>query len=124
MLLAETTFLDVFWWMIVFFFWVMYFWLFVTVIGDVVRRDDISGLKKAAWVVLMIFLPLLGILIYMIVRPRLTTQDVRDLTRIEAAQKAAAGVSVADEVAKLSDLHRQGVLTDAEFAEMKRKAMA
>lgn len=45
---ADTTFLDVFWWMIVMFFWVMAIWLFVVLIGDVVRRDDLSGWTKAA----------------------------------------------------------------------------
>jgi len=74
--------------------------------------------------VLMIFLPLLGILFYMIFRPKLTAQDVRMMTRVEAAQQAAAGVSVADELAKLAELRKQGVLSDAEYEELKRKAMA
>lgn len=124
MLLAETTFLDVFWWMLIFFFWVMYFWVFITVIGDVFRRDDIGGWSKAGWIVLMIFLPLLGILLYMIFRPRMTEQDRRRLEQMQAPERPAAGHSAADELAKLADLHRQGVLTDAEFADLKRKAMA
>lgn len=125
MLLAETTFLDVFWWMLIFFFWVMYFWVFITVIGDVFRRDDIGGWSKAGWIVLMIFLPLLGILFYMIFRPRMTEQDRRLLDQVQAPERpAAAGHSTADELAKLADLHRQGVLTDAEFADLKRKALA
>lgn len=124
MLLADTSFLDVLWWMLVFFFWVMYFWIFISVLGDLFRRDDIGGWKKAGWLVLMIFLPLLGILFYMIFRPKLTAQDVRMMTRVEAAQQAAAGVSVADELAKLAELRKQGVLSDAEYEELKRKAMA
>lgn len=122
--LADTSFLDVLWWMLVFFFWVMYFWIFISIVGDLFRRDDIGGWKKAGWLVLLIFLPLLGILFYMIFRPKLTTQDVRMITQVEAAQKAAAGVSVADELAKLADLRSQGVLSDAEYDELKRKAMA
>jgi len=124
MLLADTSFLDVLWWMLVFFFWVMYFWIFISVLGDLFRRDDIGGWKKAGWLVLMIFLPLLGILFYMIFRPKLTPQDVRMMTRAEAAQQAAAGVSVADELAKLAELRKQGVLSDAEYEELKRKAIA
>jgi Short C-terminal domain/Phospholipase_D-nuclease N-terminal len=121
--LAETTFLDVFWWMIVFFFWVMYFWVFITIVADLFRRDDIGGWKKAGWLILLIFLPLLGILFYMIFRPKLTAQDVRTMTQVEAAQRAAAGVSVADELAKLAELRKQGVLSDAEYEELKRRAM-
>lgn len=124
MLLADTSFLDVLWWMLVFFFWVMYFWIFISVLGDLFRRDDIGGWKKAGWLVLMIFLPLLGILFYMIFRPKMTAQDVRMLTRAEAAQQAAAGVSVADELAKLAELRKQGVLSDDEYEELKRKAIA
>ncbi len=54
MVVADTTFLDVFWWMIVMFFWVMAIWLFVVLIGDVIRRDDLSGWAKAAWVTFML----------------------------------------------------------------------
>jgi hypothetical protein len=124
MLLADTSFLDVLWWMLVFFFWVMYFWIFISIVGDLFRRDDIGGWKKAGWLVLLIFLPLLGILFYMIFRPKMTAQDVRMMTQVEAAQRAASGVSTADELAKLAELRKQGVLSDAEYEELKRKAMA
>jgi type VI protein secretion system component VasK len=120
---AETTFLDVFWYMLVFFLWIMFFWIFISVVADIFRRDDIHGWKKAGWLLLIIVLPLLGILIYVIVRPKVTAQDVRMLTQAEAAQQAAAGVSTADELAKLKELHTAGVLDDAEFAELKKKAM-
>jgi hypothetical protein len=110
--------------MIVFFFWFMVFWMFVSVVGDIFRRDDISGGKKALWIVLIIFLPLIGILIYMIARPKVTAQDVRMMTQAEAAARAAAQVSTADEIAKLTELRNQGAISDAEFEELKRKAMA
>jgi uncharacterized membrane protein len=121
---AETTFLDVFWYMLLFFLWIMFFWVFISVVADIFRRDDIHGWKKAGWILLIIVLPLLGILIYLIARPKVTAQDVRMLTRAEAAQQAAAGVSTADELAKLKELHTQGVLDDSEYAELKKKAMA
>jgi type VI protein secretion system component VasK len=122
-LFAETTFLDVFWWMIVFFLWVAFFWVFISVVADIFRRDDIHGWKKAGWLLLIIVLPLIGILIYVIARPKVTAQDVRMLTQAEAAQQAAAGVSTADELAKLKELHNQGIIDDAEFADLKKKAM-
>ena len=120
---AETTFLDVFWYLLVFFLWVMFFWVFISVVADIFRRDDLHGWKKAGWILLIIVLPLIGILIYLIARPKVTAQDVRMLTQAEAAQQAAAGVSTADELAKLKELHNAGVIDDAEFAELKKKAM-
>jgi type VI protein secretion system component VasK len=123
-LFADTTFLDVLWWMIVFFLWVAFFWVFISVVADIFRRDDIHGWKKAGWLLLIIILPLIGILIYVIARPKVTAQDVRMLTQAEAAQQAAAGVSTADELAKLKELHERGVIDDAEFADLKKKAMA
>jgi uncharacterized membrane protein len=122
-LFAETTFLDVFWYMLVFFLWIMFFWVFISVVADIFRRDDIHGWKKAGWLLLIIILPLIGILIYVIARPKVTAQDVRMLTQAEAAQQAAAGVSTADELAKLKELHNKGVIDDTEFADLKRKAM-
>ena len=124
MILAETTFLDVFWSMMVFFFWVMAIWLFIALIGDVIRRDDLSGWGKAGWIFFIICLPFLGALVYIIARPKVTAQDVRMMTQSEAAYRAAASVSPADELSKLSDLHTQGVLSDEEYEELKRRTLA
>jgi type VI protein secretion system component VasK len=121
---AETTFLDVFWWMIVMFFWVMAIWIFIALLSDIFRRDDISGGKKAGWVLLLVVLPFLGALIYIIARPKMTAQDVRMLTQSEAAHRAAAGVSTADELTKLSELRSQGVLSEQEYEDLKRRTLA
>jgi uncharacterized membrane protein len=121
---AETTFLDVFWSMMVFFFWVMAIWLFIALIGDVIRRDDLSGWGKAGWILFIVFLPFLGALIYIIARPKVTAQDVRMMTQSEAAYRAAASVSPADELSKLSDLRTQGVLSEQEYEELKRRTLA
>lgn len=124
MLVAETTFLDVFWSMLVFFFWVMAIWLFIALIGDVIRRDDLSGWGKAGWIFFMLFLPVLGALVYVIARPKVTAQDVRLLARSEAAERAVAGVSTADELSKLSELRVQGALSEQEYEELKRRTLA
>ena len=124
MVLAETTFLDIFWSMMVFFFWVMAIWLFIALIGDVLRRDDLSGLGKAGWILFMIFLPFLGALIYIIARPKMTPQDVRMMTQSEAAYRAASGVSTADELSKLGELRAQGVINDQEYEDLKRRTLA
>lgn len=124
MVLAETTFLDVFWWMVVMFFWVMAIWIFIALLSDVFRRDDLSGWGKAGWTLLMIALPFIGALAYIVSRPKMTAGDVRMITRAEAAQRAVAGVSTADELSKLNDLRTQGVINEQEYEELKRKALA
>ena len=123
MLLGETTFLDVFWWMIIFFFWMTFFWIFISAVADLFRRDDIGGGKKAMWIIFMIFLPFLGVLLYMITRPKVTAQDVRMMARAEAASEAVAGVSTADELAKLAQLRDQGVISADEYEVLKRKTL-
>ncbi|HSK16370.1 MAG TPA: SHOCT domain-containing protein [Gaiellaceae bacterium] len=123
MLLAETSFLDVFWWMLVVFFWITFFWIFIALFADIIRRDDHSGWAKAGWILLLVALPFLGALIYIIARPKVTPQDVRMAAEAEAAQRAVSGVSTADELAKLAQLREQGVLSEQEYEELKRKAL-
>ena len=68
MLAADYPFLDVMWTMFIFFAFVIWIWLLIMVLADNFRRTDHSGLAKAGWTLFVIFLPLLGVLIYMIVR--------------------------------------------------------
>src|SRR4051812_49596010 len=65
---ADYPFMDVLWSMIIFFFWVIWIWIVITVLIDVFRRSDIGGWAKAAWVVFVVILPWLGVLIYLIVQ--------------------------------------------------------
>ena len=68
-LASDYPFLDVVWTMFIFFAFVIWIWLLVLVFSDIFRRHDLSGWSKAGWTVFVIFLPLLGVLTYMIVRP-------------------------------------------------------
>ena len=63
---ADYPFLDVFWTMLVFFAWVAWFWLLISIATDVFRRRDIGGGKKTVWLVFMVFLPFIGVLSYLI----------------------------------------------------------
>ena len=121
---ASLTFWDVIFSMIVFFFWFMFIWIFISLFGDIFRRRDLSGGGKAGWIFLLVILPFLGALIYIIARPKMTAQDVEDITRMEAANKAAAQVSPADQIAKLTELKAAGAITDAEFESLKQKAIS
>ena len=71
-LLAKTDypFLDIMWTMFIFFAWLIWISLLVMVLADNFRRSDHSGWSKAGWTLFVIFLPLLGVLIYMIARPK------------------------------------------------------
>jgi hypothetical protein len=75
--LLDVGFWDVIWFMIIIFVWSMVLWLFIATISDIFRRDDLSGLSKALWFVALVFLPFLGIIIYMITRPAVTPSDLR-----------------------------------------------
>ena len=120
---ASLTFWDVIFATIALFFWFMFIWIFIALFGDIFRRDDLSGGAKAGWIFLLVILPFLGSLIYMIARPKVTAQDVRQMAQADAAIQAAAAVSPADEIAKLTQLRSAGAITEEEFASLKQKAM-
>ena len=120
----QTTFGDILWTMIAFFFWFMLIWMFIAVFADIFRRNDLSGGWKAIWILAIFILPLLGILIYLVSRPKVTAQDVQQMTQMEAGVKAAASVSTADELAKLQQLKASGAITEPEYEALKAKLLA
>ncbi|MCI0632406.1 MAG: SHOCT domain-containing protein [Actinobacteria bacterium] len=114
---------EVLWAMLAFFFWFMVIWMFIGVFADVFRRNDLSGAAKAGWIILFFILPFLGLLIYMIVRPKMTEQDKQMITQMQERERRASGYSAADEVAKLAKLRDEGSISAEEFEAMKKKAM-
>jgi uncharacterized membrane protein len=117
------TFWDAIWTLIAFFFWIMAIWIFIAIFGDIFRRNDLSGGWKAIWILLLILLPFLGALIYIISRPKVTPQDVTMMAQAEAGMKAAAAVSTADELAKLSQLKDAGAITVPEYEALKAQVI-
>jgi type VI protein secretion system component VasK len=118
------TFSDIFASMIVFFFWFMAIWIFIAVFADIFRRNDIHGLVKAGWILLIVIVPFGGALIYVIARPRMTEQDKQMIAAAQAQQRRASGYSAADEIEKLTKLRDAGTLTPEEFETAKAKALA
>jgi predicted membrane channel-forming protein YqfA (hemolysin III family) len=118
----EWSFGDVLLSMLAFFFWLMFIWMFIAVFGDIFRRDDLSGWAKAGWVFLIFILPLLGILIYMIARPKMTEQDRQMVAAVQERERRLAGYSAADEVAKLAQLRDQGEISADEYNRLKARA--
>ena len=118
------TFGEILWAMVVFYFWFMLIWIFITIIADVFRREDVSGWGKAGWLFLLVVLPFVGALVYMIARPKMTEQDKRMIAEMDEKQRRLTGYSAADEIAKATELKNSGAITEAEFEEMKRRALA
>jgi ABC-type multidrug transport system fused ATPase/permease subunit len=118
-----STFGDIVWSMLIFFFWFMAIWIFITIFADIFRRRDISGWGKAGWILLIFIVPFLGALIYLIARPKMTAQDKEDMERAQEAQRRMSGYSAAAEIEKLSKLRDAGEITAEEFEEAKRKAL-
>ena len=113
---------SVVWAMLVFFFWFMAIWIFITVFADIFRRNDISGWAKGGWILLIFIVLFLGALIYLIARPKMTEQDKQLMEQAQEAQRRIEGYSAADEIAKLTKLRDSGDITAEEYEDMKRKA--
>jgi hypothetical protein len=130
MLIAEADFpfLEVLWSMIIFFAWVIYIWVAITVLMDVLRRHDIGGGGKALWVVFVIVLPFVGILAYLVSQhDGMRDRSVKEVKAQQAAfdeyVRERAGGS-ATEIAKAKALLDSGAITQAEFDALKAKALS
>jgi hypothetical protein len=122
-MLASWNLGDALWAMLVFFFWFMAIWIFITIFADIFRRNDIGGVAKAGWILLIFIVPFIGALIYMIARPKMTEQDKQIIEQAQEAQRRIEGYSAADEIAKLAALRDSGKITAEEYEDMKKKAM-
>ena len=125
---ADYPFLDVFWSMIVFFAWLAWIWISITCFSDILRRHDIGGWAKAAWVIFVVVLPWLGVLIYLIaehdgMRERGMKQAQAQEQAFDERVRDAAGGSVG-EIAKAKELLDSGTITQEEFDAIKAKALA
>ena len=128
LLAADYPFLEVLWTLLIFFVWVAFFWLLITVAIDVFRRRDIGGFKKAVWLIFMLFIPFVGVFAYLIVNHDGMAQ--RDLDRAKAQQaqfddyvQSVSG-GAAGEIDKAKQLLDSGAITQAEFDAIKAKALA
>ena len=125
---ADYPFLDVLWTIIIFFCWVIWIWIAITVLIDLFRRHDIGGWHKAAWVVFVIVAPFLGVLVYLIaqhdgMRERSVKQAQAQQQAFDSYVRDAAGGS-AGEIAKAKELLDSGAITQEEFDTLKAKALS
>ena len=125
---ADYPFLDVLWSMLIFFVWVIWIWIVVTVLIDVFRRHDIGGFAKALWVIFVVILPWLGVLIYLIaehdgMRERSMRQAQSQKAEFDQYVRETAGGSAA-EIARAKELLDAGTISQAEFDAIKAKAIS
>ncbi|MGB6454349.1 MAG: SHOCT domain-containing protein [Streptosporangiaceae bacterium] len=123
--------LDVFWTMFEIFAFVVWFWLLFVVLMDVFRSDDLSGWGKAGWTIFVLFLPLIGVLTYLVLRGRSMHQRAArqarqqdEAFRSSVQEATGSSASSADQLAKLADLRQRGVISPAEFDREKSKVLA
>jgi len=133
MVLADSypSFGNVLWTMIVFFAWVIWFWILITILADLFSRHDISGWGKAAWTVFVIILPFLGVLVYLISQGKHMAE--RRNKQIEASEAAVDdrirsvttdGGGAAAEIQRAKELLDSGAIDQTEFDKIKRLALA
>lgn len=129
--------LDVFWTMLEFFAFVIFIYLVFTLATDIFRSDDLSGWAKAAWLVFILFIPVIGIFAYLIARGRsmreradeVRAQRIREQEIIRAhmtAQQTGPQQerTAADQLSRLADLRQHGVLSAEEFDREKAKVLS
>ena len=122
--------LGVFWSIFIFFLWVIWIWILISIFIDIFRSRDLSGFAKALWVLFVLFIPMIGVLVYLIVRGgKMHERAVRQARRQDQQarayiQEAAGPESSADQLAKLADLRDKGVITADEFDREKAKILA
>ena len=127
---ATYTFAKVFWDILIIFAWVIFIWIAITVLIDVFRRHDISGVRKALWVVFVVILPWIGVLSYLIVNHTGMTERRNKEAQAAQAQfdqyvrRTAGTGGSASEIEKAKQLLDNGTITQAEFDAIKAKALS
>jgi Short C-terminal domain/Phospholipase_D-nuclease N-terminal len=123
-------FLEVFWTMLVFFAFIVWVWLLFLVIADIFRRHETSGFVKVLWLIFIIVIPYFGVFIYLIIEHKgmseraIKQQETAKSEFDQYVQSVAAKDDPAQQIAKAKELLDSGTITQAEFDQMKQKALA
>jgi putative oligomerization/nucleic acid binding protein/phospholipase D-like protein len=122
--------LGAFWTILEIFLWVLWIWVLIYVFIDIFRSRDLSGGAKALWFIFVLFIPLIGVLVYLIARgdkmhERAVQQaQAQDQDFRRYVQDAAGSGNTADQLTKLAELRDRGVITADEFERQKAKVLA
>jgi membrane protein implicated in regulation of membrane protease activity len=122
--------LGAFWTILEIFLWVLWIWVLIYVFIDIFRSHDLSGWARALWFLFVLFIPLIGVLVYLIARgDKMHERAVRQVQQQDREarqyiQEAAGSGTPADQLTKLADLRDRGVITADEFEREKAKILA
>jgi membrane protein implicated in regulation of membrane protease activity len=122
--------LGAFWTILEIFLWVLWIWVLIYVFIDIFRSHDLSGWAKALWFIFVLFIPLIGVLVYLIARgDKMHERAVQQAQQQDAdarayIQQAAGSQTPADQLTKLAELRDRGVITAEEFERQKAKVLA
>jgi divalent metal cation (Fe/Co/Zn/Cd) transporter len=128
-LLADITFGNIIWFIIVVFFFTMYLMILFSVIGDLFRDHQTSGWVKALWILFFLVAPFLSLLIYLIARGKgmqeraLAANQAQKAAFDSYVQSTASAGSPADQIAKAKELLDAGTISQEEFDALKAKAL-
>ena len=121
--------LGAFWTILEIFLWVLWIWVLIYVFIDIFRSHDLSGWAKALWFIFVLFIPLIGVLVYLIVRGGSMQERARQQAQQQDqqfrayVQDAAGSGNTADQLTKLAELRDKGVITPEEFEREKAKVL-
>jgi hypothetical protein len=125
---ADYPFLEVLGTLLIFFAWVIWFWLLITILADLFRRRDVGGGTKVLWVIFLIIIPFVGVLAYLLINHDEMAQ--RNIQQMKAQQaqfddyvRDTAGGGSAAEIEKAKALLDSGAISQAEFDQLKAKAL-
>jgi hypothetical protein len=121
---------QVFWSMIWFFLFFIWIWLLIMVFSDIFRSHDLNGWGKALWTIFVVFLPYLGVFVYLIARGHKMQEHAVDAAKAQDAamrayvQDTVGSGGAAAELERLAALKANGTISDAEFQQMKAKVLS
>jgi hypothetical protein len=122
--------LEVLWTIVIFFGFVVWIWILFTMFGDLFRRQDIGGWTKTAWIVFVVIFPFLGVFVYLIAQHKGISE--RSIRQQEGAKRemdqyvrsVAASSDPTQQIAKGEELLKAGAINQAEFEQIKKRALA
>jgi hypothetical protein len=130
MLAADFALGEALWSLLVIFLWITWFWLLIVVIGDLFRDHETSGWAKALWMIFMVFLPYLGVFVYLIARgDGMAARNAQQASEARAAmddyvRETAGSGGAAAEIAHAKKLLDDGAISQEEFEALKAKALS
>lgn len=106
------------------FIFVLWFWLLITVFGDLFRRRDVSGIGKTFWVIFLVVLPYIGVFIYLISQGRgMAERRNQQAQQARDELRQVVGYSVADELEKLERLKNSNMISNDEYSRLRARAV-